>query len=321
MIMWNPGMSTTPTARAAYVAAVDVRFSNAASAPWPVFPSWRVHRSRPDISAGPSVRNQHISFVSELGSRGILGPAWFDVANDGNGSGHPAFNTSLGVPDARQTVSDGNYVGQARLGLGFGRALAWAYDRRIKAHGPRIINAWFEDASRTRIHVELGRTLRTLNNAPLHAGAYWVSTDNGNSFVNTGFTAALSTDGTRVVLTSTGPSWPAANVRAEVHWDLPFGPVEMPAETGAEAAFDGLLYDNQTYRGGINLPSNLRPGNPQQGTCRSGSGIAGVPVLSRGPARLMATEKFSGTRTVTVRMMAPDGITVLAEKAMTITAI
>lgn len=320
LIMWSPGMSATAGGRAAYVAAVDARFSNAVSAPWMAFPPWRQHRSSPDINAGPTVRDRHVALVNELGSRGILGPAWNDVCSDGNGSGHPAYNTALGVPDAVQNVSDGNHVGQARVGLGFGRSLAWAYDRKVKAHGPRIIGAWFEDGTRTRIHVELGRKARTLNGAALYAGAYWVSTDNGNTFVNTGFTAALSADGTRVNLTSTGAAWPASNVRAEIHWFMPFGPDEMALESNAEASLHALLFDNQTHRGGINLAAGLRPGNPLQGTCRGGAGNAGVPVTTQGAAKLIATERFAGSRNITVRLMASDGVTVLREKMLAITA-
>lgn len=320
LIMWSPGLSATESGRAAYRAAIDARFGQSAAAPWLVLPPWRFHRSSPDINAGATVRDRHVAFVNELGERGISGPVWNDICNDGNGSGHPAYNTAVGVPDAVQNVSDGNHVGQARLGLGFGRALAWAWDRKVKAHGPRIVGAWFEDGTRTKIHIELGRTVRTLNAAALHAGAFWVSTDNGVTFVNTGFAAALSPDGTRVILTSTGAAWPASNVRAEIHWLMPFGPDEMANETSAEAALYGLLYDNQAHRGGINLAVGSRPGNPLQGTSRAGAGNAGVPVTTRGAARLMATERFAGSRSVTVRLMAADGVTVLREKTLAITA-
>jgi hypothetical protein len=123
-----------------------------------------------------------------------------------------------------------------------------------------------------------------------------------------------------VILTSTGAAWPASNVRAEIHWLMPFGPDEMANETSAEAALYGLLYDNQAHRGGINLAAGVRPGNPLQGTSRAGAGSAGVPVLVRGAARLMATARFAGTRSVTVRLMAADGVTVLREKSLAITA-
>jgi hypothetical protein len=319
-IMWTPGMSTASGTRAAYVAAIDARFSNAASAPWLVFPPWRGHRSNPDITAGAAVKERHVLFVSELGARGILGPAWNDTVSDGTNSLHAAFNTSTGSPDPVQNASDGNHVGQGRLGRGYGRALAWAFDRRVKAHGPRIAGAWFEDGTRTKIHIELGRAVRTLNAATLYAGQFWISTDNGATFINTGFTAALSPDGTRAVLTSTGGAWPASNVRAEIHAWWPFGPSEMAAETSAEAALYGLLYDNQVHRGGINLAAGVRAGNPLAGTSRAGAGVAGVAVAARGPAKLVATEKFAGSRSITVRMMAADGVTLLREKSLAITA-
>ncbi len=322
MLMWSPGMSATDTGRAAYRAAIDARFSQSPNAPWLIIPPWRFHRSLPDINAGPSVRNRHVAFATELGARGWLGPSWQDVVNDGTGSGHPAYNTAPGVPDSGPNgVSDGNHVGQGRLGRGFGRALAWAYDRRIKAHGPRLVGAWWRDAGvRTIIEVELARAVRTLEGAAVYAGQFWVSTDNGGTFINTGFTAALSADGTRAALTSTGNAWPASNVRVEIHWVNPFGPDELADETNAEVTLRGLLYDSQIYRGGINLTTGVRPGNVLQGTSQAGAGVAGVPVTTRGAARLMATARFAGTRSVTVRLMAADGVTVLREKSLAITA-
>jgi hypothetical protein len=320
MIMWSPGMGVDAPARAAYVAAIDARFSQSPNAPWLVIPPWRFHRSLPDINAGPSVRNRHVQFVDELGARGWLGPSWQDVVQDGTGSGHPAYNTSLGVPDAVQNASDGNHVGQGRLGRCFGWALAWGYDRRIKAHGPRLVGAYFVDGTRQAIVLELARACRTLNGAALYGGQFWVSTDNGASFVNTGFTAALSADGRRVTLTSTGAAFPASNVRAEIHWVNPFGPDEMADEVNAETTLYGLLYDALTYRGGITLAAGVRPGNVLQGTSRAGAGSAGLPVTTKGAAKLVSTERFTGSRTVTARLMAADGVTVLREKTLAITA-
>ena len=319
-IMWTPGMSAASGTRAAYVAAIDARFSNAVSAPWLVFPPWRGHRSNPDVTAGATVRERHIQFVTELGARGILGPSWNDTVSDGTGGLHAAYNTSTGVPDPVQPVSDANHVGQGRLGRGFGRALAWAFDRRVKAHGPRLVGAWFEDGTRTKIQIELGRAVRTLNAAALYAGQFWISTDNGANFSNTGFSAALSADGTRAVLTKTSGAWPATDVRAEIHAWWPFGPSEIADEANAEAALHGLLYDNQLHRGGINLAPGVRAGNPAQGTNRAGAGLAGVAVAARGAAKLVATARFTGSRSVTVRMMAADGVTMLRERALVITA-
>ncbi|OYZ13956.1 MAG: hypothetical protein B7Y35_09045 [Sphingomonadales bacterium 28-64-96] len=321
MLMWSPGMGLDATERAGYRAAIDARFSQSPNAPWLIIPPWRFHRSLPDINAGPSVRSRHVDFVNELGARGWLGPSWQDVVNDGTGSGHPAYNTSLGVPDPGPNGnSDGNQVGQGRLGRSFGWALAWGYDRRIKAHGPRLVGAYFADGTRGAIVLELARACRTLNSAALYAGQFWISTNNGGTFNNTGFTAALSADGRRVTLTSTGAAWPDINVRAEIHWVNPFGPDEMANETSAETTLYGLLYDALTYRGGINLGAGVRPGNVLQGTSRAGAGNGGVPVTARGAAKLVATERFTGSRTVTARLMAADGMTVLREKSLTITA-
>lgn len=329
-IMWSPGMSDSTgaagdlvgsgTGRAGYIAAIDARFSGSPTAPWNIIPPWRFHRSAPDINANANIRQRHLLFLSELGARGYLGPTWNDVTADGNGSGHPAYNTSFGNPDTVQNTSDGNHTGQGRLGLGKGRALARVYNSKVKANGGRLIGAYFGDGTRNTIVMEVGRQQRTLNSAALYAGQFWVSTDNGATFVNTGFTAALSADGTRVTLTSTGSAWPASNVRAEVHYYMPFGPNEMANESGGEVAFYGLLYDNQIHRGALNLAAGGRAGNPLQGTCRNGVGNAGVPVLTKGSAALVTTEKFTGNRNVTVRLMADDGVTVLREKMLAITA-
>lgn len=323
VVPWLPGLSITPEGRAAYVAAIDARFFNSPNAPWLSIPPWRAHvdASNNDGASGPSIRNRHIEFANELGARGILGPTWMDTVNDFNGSGHAAYNLAVDNPDnAAFNVSDGNQVGQGRLGRSLGRVFAWVYDRKIKAVGPRLVVAYFGDGSRISIVLELGRACRTLNGAALYAGQFWISTNNGNTFINTGFTAALSSDGLRVTLTSTGAAWPATNVRAEVNWRIPFGPIEMPSERNAEASVYGLLYDNQTHRGGINLAAGVRPGNVLQGTSRAGTDSAGLPVTVKGAARLLATERFIGSRTITARMMAADGVTVLREKTLAITA-
>ncbi|MBU6167372.1 MAG: hypothetical protein KGQ52_14765, partial [Alphaproteobacteria bacterium] len=63
------------------------------------------------------------------------------------------------------------------------------------------------------------------------------------------------------------------------------------------------------------------PGNPCQGTNRTGTGSAGVAVAARGPAKLVANgERWTGSRSVTVRMMAADGVTILRERTLAITA-
>jgi hypothetical protein len=322
---WLPGLSPTLEGRAAYVAAIDARF-NVYQAPWLLLPPWRAHvdASNNEGATAPGIRNRHIDFANELGARGILGPTWMDTINDFNGSGHAAYNSAIDTPDnSTFNVSDGNQVGQGRLGRSLARVFAWAYDRKIKANGPRLVAAYFADGSRNSIVLELGRVCRTLNDAALYAGQFWVGVNNGVSFVNTGFTAALSADGLRVTLTTTGAAWPATGVRVEVNWRIPLGPIELPSERNAEASLYGLLYDNQTHRGGINLIAGLRPGNVLQGTSRSGAGLAGVPVTTKAASpKLVTTERFTGTRTITARLMNANGTPVagVPDKQFTITA-
>lgn len=322
-MMWT-GIAETPAARASWTSAVDGLFSNSPAAPWLIIPPWRGRRDNSDGAATTKTRADSVDYALELGSRGIVAPYWPDTVADatglpGSGSLHPAFNTSPGVPSSLNPISDGNSVGQGRIGRGLGRALAWAFDRRIKAQGPKLAAAWFSDASRTRIEVELARQVRTLNGAAL-ANRFSISTDNGLSWgtPGNGFTAALDASGTRALLTSSGPAWPASNVRVDYCRDWPFGPTELPDEANAEAALHGLLYDNQGHRGSTNLA--LPAGNVLASANRIGAGVAGTAVQARGAARLLATERFSGSRTISVRLMAPDGTTVLRERALAISA-
>jgi hypothetical protein len=344
LMMWTPNMSGDSTVRANYVAAIDARFSNAASAPFVVLPPWRGHRQPGDSSSLVSKRQEHLDFVTQLGTRGVLGPYWADVVNDGNpnpataggtsGSLHCAFHSNATVGGAGSPVSDQNQVGMARLGRGIGRVLAWHFDRSIKAHGPRILAAWSNN-NRASVQIELGRAVRTLNGAAISANQFWVSLNNGVAWGradgqsetltatgNPAFTVALSADGTRAVLTPAdgGTAWAAAgaNLRVDYSRRWPFGPSDLADETTAERALDGILYDDQTHRGGVNFAANARPGNPLQGSNRNGAGVAGVAVTARGAAKLVATERWSGQRPVRIRMMAADGVTVLAEKTINV---
>ncbi len=329
MMMWTPNMSGDSAVRAAYVAAIDARFSNAATAPFIVMPPWRGHREPPDASSTTAKRQEHLDFVAQLGPRGVLGPFWPDVVMDGNpnpiaggnGSLHCAFNnaTAAATNVGNSPVSDQNQVGQGRLGRSLGRVAAWHFDRTIKAHGPRVLAAWFTDAGRTSIQVELGRAVRTLNGAAI-SNLFWISTDNGAGFVQTGFTVALDASGTRAVLTSTGAAFPASTCRVDYARNWPFGPTQTPDERNSERLLDGLLYDDQTHRGGTNFAAGARPGNPCQGSNRVGTGLAGVAVAARGAARLVATERWTGNRNVTVRMLAADGVTILAQRTLAIAA-
>ncbi|WP_353218372.1 hypothetical protein, partial [Sandarakinorhabdus sp.] len=92
-----------------------------------------------------------------------------------------------------------------------------------------------------------------------------------------------------------------------------------PQEMNTERLLDGLLYDDQQHRGATNFAPGSRAGNVLQGTSRLGAGVAGIAVATRGTAKLVATERWTGTRSVTVRMMAADGTTVLAEKTLAVT--
>jgi hypothetical protein len=347
MMMWTPNMSSDSAVRTSYVAAIDARFSNAASAPFIVMPPWRGHREPADSSSTVAKRQEHLDFVAQLGARGVLGPYWPDTVMDGkpnpatdggSGSLHCAFNNAAQAlaNTGGSPVSDENQVGQARLGRSLGRVAAWHWDRTIKAHGPRVLAAWSNNA-RATVQIELGRAVRTLNGAAISAAQFWVSLDNGvtwgrangqsESLAATGnptFTVALDATGTRAILTPAdgGTAWAAAgaNLRMDYARRWPFGPTDLPDERNSERALDGILYDNQTHRGGVNFSAGVRPGNPLQGTNRTGAGVAGVAVGTRGAAKLVATERWTGTRNVTVRMMAADGVTVLAEKALPIVA-
>jgi hypothetical protein len=305
----------------------NARFAaSAATALWLTIPSWRCHRSPPDGSAGIGKRTEHVLFHNERGALGVLGPYWTDIVMDNvNGSLHAA---GAAVAGGGGTVLDVNHVGRARLGRGHGRALAWVYDRTVKAFGPRVVAAWTDNGCAT-VQIELGRVVRTLNGAAISARQFWVNLAGGGAEDNwlrsdtasPRFTVALDSTRTRAVLTPAdrGKAWAAAlalgNLRVDYARTWPFGPADDPDESGAERKFDGLLYDDQTYRGGIDIAAGQRPGNPLASA--NGSGVA---VAVRGNAKLMATERWTGTRNVKVRMIAPDGVTVLLEKTLAITA-
>lgn len=322
VLMWTPNMASAQADRTLYANEIDARFTASPDVPWLVLPAWRGHRSPPDPSATVNKRGEHVSFVAERGARGVLGPYWPDIVMDGNpnaatsgdqGSLHSAYHSNATAGSGGSPVSDQNQVGQGRLGRSIGRALAWVFDRSVKAHGPRVVAAWFRDDARTVIEVELGRAVRTLNGAAI-ANHFWVSSDSGSIFAKTGFTVALDATATRAVLTSTGGAWPASTTRVDYARNWPNGPADGDLlEQDVERKLDGLLYDDQAYRGGTNLAA--RAGNP----LASANGI-GVAVAARGAAKLVATERWTGTRNVTVRMMAADGVTVLRERVLAVTA-
>lgn len=339
VLMWMPNMGGTATIRGNYRAAIDARFANSPAAPWLVLPPWRGFRDAP--ADGGSQRQNSVAFVGELGARGVLGPYWPDTIMDGvptnpltgpwTGSLHGAYNTDATVTGTQ--VSDQNQVGNTRISRGMGRSVAWLFDRTIKAHGPRVLAAWSDDG-RATVNVELGRAVRTLNGVaisnPNVARQFWVSLDNGGTWLRSDtasptFTVALDATATRAILTPAdgGTAWAAAGANMKVDYALrwPFGP-EAGARPGdapgsaderlTERLLDALLYDDQTHRGGVNLA--VQAGNPL-----ASANAGGVTVQARGSAKLVATERWTGTRNVTVRMMAADGVTVLKERVLAVT--
>jgi hypothetical protein len=316
--------------RAAYYTGIADRFSNARTAPWVILPTWRGHRDPPDSSSTMARRQQHLDFQAELialptSVPALLGPMFADIVQEATGSLHAA-NLGSG------TITDVNQIGQARLGASLGRVAAWVFDRTIKVNGLGMVWAW-SDNGRATIQIELGRQARTLNNAAISANQFWVSL-NGTTFAradgrnesfslttNPTFTVALDATGTRAILTPSdgGTAWAAAgsSLRVDYARRWPFGPDDMAAEADAERNLDGLLYDNQQHRGGTNFSPGNRAGNVMQGTNRTTS--PGIPVAVRGAAKLVATERWTGGRTVTVRMRRVSNGEVLATKPATVT--
>jgi hypothetical protein len=315
VMMWAPGMSSDQAVRASYAAGIDARWSANTTAPWLIIPVWRAHREASDTALAVVKREEHVLFVNELGERGFLGPTWGDSIADNPGSLHAAYSAT-GL-DA-QPVLDTNQVGVTRNGRGIGRAAARVFDASINTQF-RIVGAWWPAAAGgNTIEVELGRPARTLAGAAVRADVFWVSEDNGATWTNSGFTAALAGGATRVVLTKASGNWAASGVRVDYMRNFPNPPSVTANEANTEPLLNGLLYDAGTWRGRVDLATPA--GNVLQGTNRVGAGVAGIPVEARGAARLLTTERFAGSRNVTVRMMAADGVTVLAEKELAVTA-
>lgn len=335
---WNPNMGGSQADRDAYVAAIDARFSNAPGSWWATTPPWRVHRALNDGAGAVSLRERHVLFHAERGPRGVLGPCWPDTVMDGNpmptvaepnrSSGHPAFQSlaNSGGPISSSPTSDQNLVGAGRLGLGYGRLLAYVYDRSIKAHGPRLLAAWTDDGC-TSVQIELGRAVRTLNGAAISRAQFWVTLNNAGLWERAGaaahdFTVTLDATGTRAVLAPVNPAavaaWAGALALGALRVDYgrayAFNFLDGDDdERLVEPKLHGLLYDSQSHRGGVNLAAPA--GNPLPAS--TGTGVA---VAVRGPARLLATERWTGNRTVTVQMIAADGVTMLKERELAISA-
>jgi hypothetical protein len=312
VMMWHPGIDLDPVVQADYVADIEARWSANTAVRWLFLPPWRGDNSAEP--KGESSRAGHVAMAAALGAKAWLGPHWGDIVMDATNSLHAAYSaTGLDV----QPVRDNNQVGVTRIGRGIGRAAAWVYDPTINVTW-RIVGAW-SDNNRATVNIELGRPARTLAGAAIRADAVWVSTNGGTSWTRTGFTAALAANGTRLVLTpgDGGTAWAAAGANLRVDYLRRWIDTsdEQADEALQEGLLNGLLYDAGTWRGRTDLAAGERPGNVLQGT-----GAGGLTVDTRGPARLLATDRFSGVRPVTVRMMAADGVTVLAEKTLTVQA-
>lgn len=320
VMMWHPGISTDPAVQADYVAKIDARWSANTNAPWVLLPSWRTDNT--GSAKGVTARAAHVAMVLDvLGARGWLGPHWGDIVMDTAGSLHAAYS---GVVVGAQPVLDSDQagvfgrlgVGVSRTGAGIGRVAAWVFNAAIPVTF-RTVSAW-SDTNRATVNVELGKPGRTLNGAAVRADAFHVSTNGGSSWTRSGFTAALAANGTRVVLTPAdgGTAWAAAGTNLRIEYLREF--IDTSEEQADEALqaplFDGLIYDAGTWRG--------RLGAGGAGTVLQGTGTGGLTVEARQPgSRLLTSERFSGSRPVTVRMMAPDGVTVLRERTLMIAAV
>ncbi len=255
-LMWTPGF--VPASANAYRAATEARFTKPGNVKWIVFPPWRGDRSPPDSSSTVAKRKEHVDWVAQLPAGiGVLGPTWLDVVSDGTGTLHAAFNSAPGVPNTTFPISDGNHVGQARIGRGKGRCFAWVFNPALNAYGPSLQSAAFTDASRTVIRVQTGRALRTLNGAAI-APVVWISENSGGAWSNTGFSIAI--DGNDLLLTKTSGSWPAGTTRVDYGREWPF--------TGA-----GNSNNEANTDGGTNFAVGQRAGNLLQGTNDNGIAV------------------------------------------------
>lgn len=344
--MWTPGIAdnaTGATSRELYRQGVIDRFTGSSvSTPWVVFPVWRVAREPTENSGNPSKRQLHVTWVNELNviaaGMGIRGPCWTDplmIGNIGHSAWRSADNIIAGQP------GDQNREGQAKLGLGIGWAMAWSFDPTIKAHGPRVISAWTNNSCAT-VNIELGRQVRALDGVTLTQRDFWVSLNNGVNWFRGNniagdptqeaayipavtFSVTFAANNTRAVLTPSdgGTAWETARAAGNLRFDyaigFPYYFLETSGEITARPLMHRIPYDNMSFRGDTDV-SGTQAGTPLQGTSTIGTG-SGLGVTTGTPvARLVTMERFTGTRSVTVRMMASDGVTVLKEKTVTITA-
>jgi hypothetical protein len=353
ILAWTPGLSGVASgvgSRELYYDETTTRFSNTPSAPWIIPPMWRTARDPVDDSGNPTKREEHVEYVNEInalpGGVALRAPCWNDTLMTGD-VGHSAWRAADGTinPPGDVQPGDQDREGQSRLGYSIAWALAWSFDPTVKAHGPRVVSAWTDNSCAT-INIELGRQVRALDGEPLTSRDFWVSLNNGVTWFRGNdiagdpapdptyvpavtFTATFEANNTRAVLTPAdgGTAWEAAralgNLKFDYGWAYPYYWEETGGATGGETVARPLLYrvprDNMTYRGSINVTGD-DAGNPLQGTSTSAAG-SGLAVTSGTPvAKLVTMERFTGTRNVTIRMMASDGVTVLKEKTVTITA-
>lgn len=335
-MMWT-GIATTGAARLAFVSAIDGLFTNAPNSVWLGLPPWRARAAGGDTVQMATTRVYTVDFIrTDLPSaRGALTQYAPDITADNTPlSLHPSFNSAWAAESATNPVPDTNWTGSAKIGAHIGYAAAFVSNRKTKANGPRIVRAWTDDAHAT-VNIELGRQVRTLNGAAI-ANLFQASTGNGTDgtwgATGAGFTVALDSTATRAILTPDAPTkaaWQAAgaNLRVDYARDWPFPQAVLAAEADAttnfaEQALWGMLYDNMTHRGNVNLAQPA--GNPLASASLFATGEAGVRVeVFASPAartaKLLTTERFTGTRNVTVTMYDSGG-TPLKTKVVTITA-
>jgi len=347
--MWTPGIAdaaTGPGSRELYRTetqdASTGRFSGSPTAPWLIWPVWRVAREPTENSGNPSKRNLHITWVNELNAilpgLGLRGPCWVDPLMIGN-VGHSAWRSADGIIAGQP--GDQNREGQSKLGYSIGWSLAWSYDPKVKAHGGRVVSAWTDDNFVT-VNIELGRQVRTLNSETPTQRDFWVTQNNGVSWTrgpdiagdpapeaayisSPAFTVALDANNTRAVLTPAdgGTVWAAAhaldNLKFDYAYGFPYYFLETSGEITARPLLHRILYDNMSFRGDTDVVGT-QAGTPLQGTSTAGIGSGMAPTTGTPVAKLVTMERFTGTRNVTIRMMASDNVTVLKEKVVTITA-
>lgn len=228
------------------------------------------------------------------GGRWDLLTQFNDWAMDEDGSPHQR------VP----SPTDGNKAEVAGEGVGLsghitGQALAaWFRDNRINRFGPRLLKACWTNGGRTAIEIETGRVLTVLDSSSI-AAQFYVSTDSGANFSNTGFSVAFS--GTKAILTKDSGAWPASNVRVDY---LRSGPwLNTFAGDGVNTAEDQFVLDAKGLAYGGEA---FRSGRPMHMDSVGGTGIAVAAKSGAGPRLALSQKARPGIFEQAVRMW-PSG--------------